>query len=121
MRSFSVLALIGTVGCGSAIPVDDMGIGDLTLLPEHCSNMMAVADEVDVDCGGSCAPCAAGKRCKKGTDCASQSCTNNACDVPACDDKIRNGDESDVDCGGKVCLACDAGRMCSAGFDCASL
>src|SRR4051812_34282660 len=114
---YLLLAFLATVGgCGPGNGgTDDMGVGDMTMLPMNCSNGMKDADETDVDCGGSCAGCAAGKQCKKGSDCASQSCTNNVCDVPACDDMIKNGDESDVDCGGKTCPGCAVGKMCGGG------
>ncbi|HEX3478698.1 MAG TPA: VCBS repeat-containing protein [Kofleriaceae bacterium] len=40
---------------------------------------------------------------------------------PQCDDQIRNGDETDVDCGGGgACRACAGGRTCRVADDCAS-
>jgi hypothetical protein len=39
---------------------------------------------------------------------------------PQCDDRIRNGTESDVDCGGDTCLPCVMGQRCAAGSDCES-
>lgn len=39
---------------------------------------------------------------------------------PQCDDGMRNGDESDVDCGGPTCAACADGLGCSGGEDCSS-
>jgi len=38
---------------------------------------------------------------------------------PACGDGVRNGDETDVDCGGR-CARCDIGRSCAASADCAT-
>ncbi len=47
-------------------------------------------------------------------------CTNYVC-VPHCGDGVRDGDESDVDCGGDACAArCAAGQTCSVPADCAS-
>jgi cysteine-rich repeat protein len=43
-------------------------------------------------------------------------CTN-MCLAPACDDLARNGDESDVDCGGS-CPDCPTGKMCGVDDDC---
>jgi len=37
----------------------------------------------------------------------------------SCSDGIKNGDETDVDCGGSSCPACSAGKACSANSDCA--
>src|SRR5262245_8501124 len=36
-----------------------------------------------------------------------------------CNDRLRNGTETDVDCGGD-CPPCDDGRMCMDGTDCKS-
>lgn len=37
---------------------------------------------------------------------------------PLCNDQIRNGDETDVDCGGGTCGVCDLGDSCHADRDC---
>jgi hypothetical protein len=37
-----------------------------------------------------------------------------------CDDEIINQDESDLDCGGVVCMGCDLGQMCNKSSDCLS-
>jgi hypothetical protein len=38
---------------------------------------------------------------------------------PTCFDRIQNGDETDVDCGGTACVACGPGAMCELDVDCA--
>ncbi len=110
------MAMGCTPGGGS-----DMGMGDMSMLPDHCSNGMKDVDESDVDCGGSCAQCAGGKKCAKGSDCASTFCTNGLCDAPSCNDGIKNGNETDLDCGGGMCPGCAIGKMCKIAIDCASL
>jgi hypothetical protein len=37
-----------------------------------------------------------------------------------CSNGVRDGHETDVDCGGGACAPCTAGKMCSAGSDCVS-
>lgn len=37
-----------------------------------------------------------------------------------CNDLLQNGGETDVDCGGEVCLPCADGRACHAASDCQS-
>lgn len=37
----------------------------------HCENALKDASETDVDCGGGCVGCAAGKACQSATDCKS--------------------------------------------------
>ena len=43
-------------------------------------------------------------------------CTSN-CQAPTCTDHVRNGTETDVDCGGS-CPACARGRTCEVNGDC---
>jgi hypothetical protein len=40
---------------------------------------------------------------------------------PACTNGVKDGDETDVDCGGASCAACADGRACAVRRDCASL
>jgi hypothetical protein len=42
------------------------------------------------------------------------------CGVPSCNDGVRNGGETDVDCGGPCTGKCALGKGCSAKSDCAS-
>jgi Alpha-L-arabinofuranosidase B (ABFB) domain/Ricin-type beta-trefoil lectin domain-like len=37
-----------------------------------------------------------------------------------CDDGLVNGDETDVDCGGRACIPCEAAERCLMGTDCGS-
>lgn len=45
----------------------------------HCNDGVVDGSESDVDCGGYCLPCAAGKYCGSNFDCASGVCVNNIC------------------------------------------
>lgn len=52
---------------------------------------------------------------------ASAGTAGNAPAAAACDaDDGVDGDETDVDCGGRVCATCSAGKRCLMGTDCAS-
>ena len=42
------------------------------------------------------------------------------CKAATCTDKVKNGAETDIDCGGGTCPTCAVGKACSAGKDCAS-
>lgn len=93
------------------------------LLANQCSNGTVDGTETGVDCGGSyCPPCPAGQPCNSASDCISGSCSGGVCgaNIATCTDGIRNGSETDVDCGGASCAACDFGRLCSTNADCAS-
>jgi hypothetical protein len=63
---------------------------------------------------GSCVACVDGSQCPSGV------CSNNACQNPACDDNVKNGSESDVDCGGSCATKCANGKTCNANPDCQS-
>ena len=51
---------------------------------------------------------------------AAAGCKHGKTTPPTCVDRLHDGDESDVDCGGAVCPGCVAGRACVAAHDCLS-
>ena len=86
-----------------------------------CADGLVDGDESDVDCGGAtCGPCDVGRACVRDDDCATGMCSGGTCAVagPTCTDGVRDGDETDVDCGGGGCPSCSVGRACSSSFDC---
>jgi hypothetical protein len=86
-----------------------------------CNDAILNGDESDVDCGGSCAPCADSETCNVAADCLNGVCTGNVCQAPSCTDAVLNGDETDVDCGGGTCPACADAQACVISDDCTSL
>ena len=48
------------------------------------------------------------------------SCTGAACPAPSATDNVKNGDETDVDCGGANAPKCATAKTCRAHGDCAS-
>jgi formylglycine-generating enzyme required for sulfatase activity len=100
---------------------------DVDAGPPGCSDTVKDNLETDVDCGGSvCQKCIDGKVCVTATDCVGGSCilndagTGNVCITPSCTDKIKDGSETDTDCGGPTCPKCTLGKACGAGGDCVS-
>jgi hypothetical protein len=88
--------------------------------PVSCQDGNQNGAEHGVDCGGGeCPGCEVGAPCEAAVDCVSSSCVEGACAEPSCDDAVRNGDESDVDCGGN-CPRCGTGLGCVAPADCTS-
>jgi len=84
--------------------------------------------ETDVDCGGpgSAKRCAVGQACVETSDCDAVRCnpTTHTCDPPSPNDGIKNGTETDVDCGGGAptnAKRCAADQMCKTHSDCESL
>jgi hypothetical protein len=89
----------------------------------QCADQRQDGLETGVDCGGGVCPA-----CSQGISCSlDRDCTTNACDVIAhvcvasqCSDHQRDGNETDIDCGGGTCAACTVGRHCLVTFDCQS-
>jgi hypothetical protein len=74
----------------------------VTAPPQSCTNGIADGDELHADCG-------------------TRTSTPSGCPVcPTCTDKVMNGLETDVDCGGPKCaLRCATGSGCTVASDCA--
>ncbi len=115
------------------------------LNPPHCTNDKKDSNETDIDCGGgACEACELGKKCTVNADCQSNKCDKNtltcisvrcdsdkdceenghSCDEDSgvcntCSDKTKNGDETDVDCGGP-CGGCAIDKDCNEDDDCIS-
>jgi hypothetical protein len=72
-----------------------------------------------------CPPCKKRRKgkCKAtlpdGTACASGTCQRGSCVAPSCRDGTRNGNETDIDCGGGSCPRCINGQSCFTRNDCA--
>lgn len=67
---------------------------------------------------------ASGTPCNVAKDCTSGVCAGGECVAPSCADGVKNGAETDVDCGGVACNAaqkrCGGGKVCATAADCAS-
>ena len=71
-------------------------------------------------CGLGCAVlCPLGRVCLKDGDCATGRCFGTRCTLPTCTNGMKDGQESDVDCGG-LCATCGTGRGCRVTTDCTS-
>ena len=58
--------------------------------------------------------------CVASGDCVSLVCdpTTNTCSPAGCGDAVKNGAETDLNCGGAACPPCVTGKMCLVGADC---
>ncbi len=88
-----------------------------------CMDQAQDGNETDIDCGGgTCPTCGTGKMCEVDADCTSGACDPlvHTCLSPMCSNNMKDGNETDVDCGGS-CSACALGKGCMADQDCLSL
>lgn len=134
-----VLVDDGTGGSGGAIP----GCGDGALDPgESCDDGNDTAGDGCTSCAvdacymctgtvcmakpagdlcaaglcngaGKCVECLVNQHCGVDGYCFENACKN-------CDDGLKNGDETDVDCGGAHCASCAKGKSCAQNTDCAT-
>jgi hypothetical protein len=65
---------------------------------------------------GACVYAASGTACNGGGTCNGA----GSCNLNQCQDGIRDGAETDIDCGGGTCAPCAIGKGCFVGKDCTS-
>lgn len=73
-----------------------------------------------VPCSRLTTVCKEGEKCEGAPDCASGLCRENTCRAVTPADGTKNGDETDVDCGGTASPACADGKDCKVAPDCTS-
>ncbi len=91
---------------------------------DHCGDGVRNAGESDVDCGGTCSnKCASGQGCTIAGDCVSGFCNSSSglCAAGQCVNGTKDGDETDVDCGGSCSTKCTVGKACLVNGDCAGM
>jgi len=58
--------------------------------------------------------------CTSAADCDGGRCVASACVAPTCTDGVKDGTETDIDCGGAACAPCAIAKSCVASTDCVS-
>ncbi len=102
-----VAACLCVLGCGRS-----GGASDLGQLPADVSTPSDLSRPSPLDSAGPIT-------CRTGDDCPTGECTAGYCSVPwPCNDKLKDGQETDVDCGGPSAMPCANGRVCLADSDC---
>ena len=92
-------------------------------LAGSCTDGIKNGTETDIDCGGAtCPKCLQGKACAASPDCTTGYCNpdKSVCGPASCADKLKDGTESDIDCGGTDCAACPVDKLCAAATDCST-
>jgi cysteine-rich repeat protein len=111
--------------CAPNTPHEVCGNG-VTEPGEQCDD----GNQINTDfCTNSCKAAAcgdgyiqAGEQCDDGNSLNGDGCSNvcQSEQQTTCNDNIKNGNETDVDCGGPDCQDCAQGKKCSVGSDCAT-
>ena len=105
-----------TLSCTSQCEID---LKNCLPYASSCLNGLTDAgSETDTDCGRSCVSCINGKTCSDDSDCQSGRCAENICTANTCNDSLKNGKETDVDCGGPDCGGCIKSQACWIDEDC---
>ncbi|MFM2152938.1 MAG: hypothetical protein RL199_1373, partial [Pseudomonadota bacterium] len=115
----SGVAVDEAAACASKVRSEELGV----CVDGTCFDAVKNGGETDVDCGGaSCARCSVASACLLPGDCVSGACggTPKKCLAPSSSDRVRNGDETDVDCGGSSGKACALAKSCLVRADCAA-
>ncbi|CAF1498285.1 unnamed protein product [Adineta ricciae] len=71
--------------------------------------------------GSAISKCENTKPCSKDSDCISDFCriADQTCQTPTCTDNYVNQDETDIDCGGRICgIKCSLNKTCRKDGDC---
>jgi hypothetical protein len=93
-----------------------------TCIGDACADHHQDGHETDADCGGgACSTCAIGQACAVDADCTLPACDGVSflCVNNPCTDHRRDGNETDIDCGGgDSCLRCKPGQLCANSTDC---
>jgi hypothetical protein len=114
-------------GTGSCVAcVVESQCGGLSCASNHCVPLTCTDQVIDgtetgIDCGGAaCGPCDDGKACLAASDCKNGVCagTPRVCRAPSCSDGVKNGVETDVDCGGTCPTPCAPNKGCKLDADC---
>jgi hypothetical protein len=125
--AFRALALAGLLAAqtscsGGANPAvtSDSGVGgrhDATGVPSDAKKPVDAGG-----CGASGPLCPNGERCTTASECESGACSSGVCSPPppSCTDGVKDGQETDIDCGGSLCPACGTGKSCDVAKDCVS-
>ena len=114
-------------GCSSACTVEKSWV--CTGAPSVCKGCTdSTKGKVDVGCTATLPACnmlttpGTCVQCTESADCLSGVCDTKTftCTQASCTDKVKNGQETDVDCGGPVCPKCDNGKLCGKNTHCKS-
>ncbi len=119
---------VSSVGCGDGVVVAPEECDDGNTVTESCdygamSCVVCTSDCIEESgvtsyCGDGFVDSAAGEECDTSLSTACDSFCHSLV-TAACSNRVQDGTETDVDCGGRECAPCGIGHMCVETRDCA--
>lgn len=91
---------------------DDCSMGSPAFTPQKAGFACSMGGKV-CDGAGNCVACVVTADCV-----APNICQNFSCVSPTCNDNMKDGQETDKDCGGPACGPCADGLKCNGNGDC---
>ena len=93
---------------------DTCAAGIPTFTPKAAGSTCAMGGGKKCSAASTCVECLAAG------DCASLVCAamTSTCSPAGCGDAVKNGSETDLDCGGAACPPCATGKTCAVASDC---
>lgn len=122
----AVMVCDGSGGTTSSADNMDLPVDGNACTADACMNgvpmnpLLPLNSPCNQNGGKVCDSSGACVECNTGSQCASSVCSAGKCQMPSCVDGVKNGVETDADCGGGVCPVCDVGSECVNGSDCVS-
>ena len=124
-RRWALAAITGSLGLIRLTGPDDVAAAKSGKCKPKCGECQK-CDKGDCERKNGKKKCKKGK-CKakaNGTPCTNGSCQGGSCAVlpppSPCTNGVKDGSETDVDCGGGTCPRCAIGKTCASRNDCAS-
>ena len=105
-----------------SVPSRSLALGAASLFACFlgCANLLGIEDWKDPALPGSTSSSGSGGSGVGGASASSSSGTSDILPTgdPTCADGVKNGPETDVDCGGDSCPPCEIGQACQNSADC---
>ena len=99
---------------------EEEGCEESGTAPSDCVDGEQIGTEEELGCAGACEACSVTLSCQRNADCDSGLCFEGVCQASSCEDGVKNGDETDIDCGSNCPNQCGLNQGCRLASDCST-